>query len=111
MKISASVASVRSSLFPTRALMLLLGIGFVDLMLTAFLHANGLITEMNPLMRPLIEQSEWLFAVVKSCTLVAAWCALAWYAKQNIEFVRRVCLLSSALYLIIWSGWFLASAQ
>ncbi len=110
MKIATTAANVRSNLFPSRALMLLLCIGFVDLLLTAILHANGLVTEMNPLMRPLIEQSEWLFAVVKSVTLVAAWCALAWYAKTNLEFVRRVCLLSSALYLIIWSAWFLASA-
>lgn len=101
---------VRQSLFPTRALALLLGIGFVDLMVTALLHANGLIVELNPLMRPLLEQSEWLFVFVKSFTLVAAWCALAWYARQNLRFVRQVCLLSSALYLVIWSAWFLASA-
>jgi hypothetical protein len=102
--------SVRQSLFPTRALLLLLGIGFFDLLVTALLHANGLIVELNPLMRPLIEQSEWLFVFVKSLTLVAAWCALAWYARQNLGFVRKVCLLSSAVYLIVWSAWFLASA-
>lgn len=110
MKIEISAEHVRKSVFPTRALVLLLLIGFVDLLMTAILHANGMVVEMNPLMRPLIEQSEWLFAVVKSMTLIAAWLALAWYAKQNLGFVRKVCLLSSALYLIIWSAWFLASA-
>jgi hypothetical protein len=110
MKTETRVATVAKNVFPSRALILLLSIGFIDLMMTAVLHANGQIVELNPLMRPLIERSEWLFVFVKSFTIVAAWTALAWYAKQNIEFVRKVCLLSSALYLIIWSGWFLASA-
>lgn len=110
MKIEIRVEDIRRSVFPTRALVLLLAIGFVDLLMTAVLHANGLVVELNPLMRPLLEESEWLFAIVKSFTLVAAWCALAWYAKQNLRFVRQVCLLSSALYLMIWSAWFLASA-
>ena len=79
MKTQISAESLRQTVFPTRALLLLLGIGFVDLLMTAVLHANGMIVELNPLMRPLIEESEWLFAFVKSMTLIAAWCALAWY--------------------------------
>jgi hypothetical protein len=109
-KIELKATNVRQTVFPTRALVLLLAIGFFDLLLTAVLHANGLIVELNPLMRPLIEQSEWLFALVKTSTLVAAWCALAWYAKHNLRFVRQVCLLGSAVYLVVWSAWFLATA-
>ena len=97
-------------LCPTRALLLLMGIGFVDLVVTAALHANGQIVELNPLMRPLIEHSEWLFAAVKGFTLLAAWGVMAWYAQKNLDFVRKSCLLGSGVYLIVWSTWFLASA-
>lgn len=62
---------------------------------------------MNPAMRVFIERSEWLFAFVKGLTLVAAWIAMAWYAKTNRDFVRKACLVGSAAYLAIWSGWFL----
>lgn len=60
-------------------------------------------------MRVFIERSELLFALVKGATLVAAWIALSWYAKQNRQFVRNVCLIGSAAYLTIWLGWFLQS--
>ena len=35
-------------LLPTRALALLLAIGFLDLIVTAVLHAQGMIIELNP---------------------------------------------------------------
>lgn len=87
-----------------------MGIGFLDLISTAVLHSNGQIVELNPLMRPLIEQSEWLFIVVKAMTLFLAWAVMAWYAKKNLDFVRKSCLLGAGVYLIVWSSWFLASA-
>ncbi|HTQ11553.1 MAG TPA: DUF5658 family protein [Fimbriimonadaceae bacterium] len=73
------------------------------------MHANGQIVELNPVMRPMIDHSEWLFAVVKGVTLVIAWATLAWYCKYNREFVRKVCLLGSLAYVLIWSSWFLAA--
>lgn len=94
-------------MFPTRALLLLLGIGFVDLVVTAVLHAQGLITELNPIMKPLIETSEWLFAAVKLGTLVLGWYLLSRYAKTHLAFVRNACLGGSALYLTIWTIWFI----
>ncbi len=96
---------------PSRALGLLLLIGFVDLAMTAWLHARGQIVELNPLMRPLIERSEWLFAGVKALTLLAAWAALWWYSKQNLSFVRKACLYGCTAYLTIWCAWFIASAH
>ena len=69
---SLELTTVARRLWPTRALVLLLAIGFFDLIVTAVLHANGMITELNPLMKPLLEQGEWLFAIVKSFTLIAA---------------------------------------
>lgn len=95
--------------FPSRALVLLLLIGFIDLFTTAILHAKGLIVELNPLMRPLIERSEWTFVLVKSLSLLLAWGVMAWYANQNRAFVRKVCLAGSAAYVTIWLVWFLSS--
>lgn len=103
---SLELTTVARRLWPTRALVLLLAIGFFDLIVTAVLHANGMITELNPLMKPLLEQGEWLFAIVKSFTLILAWIAMASYAKQNLEFVRKVCLAGSGVYVLLWCGWF-----
>ncbi|HRD30999.1 MAG TPA: DUF5658 family protein [Fimbriimonadaceae bacterium] len=95
--------------FPTRALLLLLGIGFVDLVMTAVLHAGGHITELNPLMKPVIETSEWLFALVKGMTLVGAWLVMLKYSDTHLNFIRRACLAGSAAYVVIWTGWFVSS--
>ena len=93
---------------PTRTLMLLMLVGIVDLVSTAWMHANGTIVELNPLMRFFIERSEWLFAFVKVGTLVAAWSALAWYCRYNREFVRKACMVGTAAYVLIWTSWFIA---
>lgn len=93
-------------IFPTRTLAVLMFIGFLDLFATALLHAQGLIVELNPIMRPLIERSEWLFGIVKAMTLISAWVAMAWYARVNRPFVRLACLWGSIAYLAIWSIWF-----
>ncbi len=87
---------------PTRSLLLLMGIGVLDLVVTAVLHARGLIVELNPFMRPFIDRSEWQFAIVKGATLAVAWWAMASYAKQNKAFVRNACLTGSAAYVAIW---------
>lgn len=94
---------------PTRALTLLMLIGIVDLVSTAWMHANGQIIELNPIMRFFIERSEWLFAAVKGLTLVAAWFALAWYCKYNKDFVRKACVVGTVAYVLVWSSWFLAA--
>lgn len=94
---------------PTRALTLLMVIGIVDLVSTAWMHANGMIVELNPVMRFFLERSEWLFAAVKGLTLVAAWSALAWYSQHNRPFVRKACLLGSLAYVAIWTAWFLSA--
>ena len=60
-------------------------------------------------MRPLIEQSEWLFGFVKALTLVAAWIFMARYAQINRLFVRNVCIGGSVLYVIVWTIWFVGS--
>lgn len=98
--------NIMKALVPTRALILLMGIGFVDLAATAILHARGVIVELNPVMRMFIEQSEWLFAFVKGLSLVCAWVALSWYAKTNVKFVRQACLWGSGAYLFVWCSWF-----
>jgi len=97
-------------LFPTRALAVLLIIGFADLISTAVLHQMGLIQEMNPVMRIFIERSEWLFVLVKGATLVGSWYVLARYAKTNLDFVRKACWIGSGVYVWVWITWFMAAA-
>lgn len=93
--------------FPTRAIGLILVIGLIDLVTTALLHANGLIVEMNPLMRGFINRSEWLFVAVKGATLLVGWLALAYYSRTNVNFVRRACILGSVAYVLVWLVWFI----
>ena len=92
--------------FPSRAMFLLLFVGLVDLVSTAVLHAQGLIVEMNPLMRPLIERSEWLFVAVKGMTLLLAWAVMWKHAPTNMKFVRNASILGTVGYLTIWCTWF-----
>ena len=94
------------AVFPSRGIILLIGIGSVDLISTAWLYHRGLIVEMNPLMRVLLENGEWPFVVVKGMTLLFTWVALAKYSKQNPSFVRASCLLGSIAYVCLWSTWF-----
>lgn len=94
---------------PSRALLVLMLVGIVDLVSTAWMHANGQIVELNPLMRAFINQSEWLFAAVKGLTLIAAWAALAWYWKYNRQFVRVACMIGTVAYVTVWTCWFLAA--
>lgn len=99
------------ALVPTRALALLLFIGFADLVSTAILHSHGMIQEVNPVMRVFIDQSEWLFVFVKGATLVGSWYVLAKYAKTNLAFVRKACWFGSGVYMFLWISWFLAAAR
>ncbi len=84
-------------------------IGFVDLVSTAWLHDRGLIRELNPIMKVMLDQGAWLFVLVKSLTLVVAWFALAHYAKKDPAFVRMASIGGSAAYLGIWCIWFFSS--
>ncbi|MBX3118865.1 MAG: hypothetical protein KF784_07345 [Fimbriimonadaceae bacterium] len=92
-------------LFPSRSIALLMLIGFTDLVMTAWLHAAGMISELNPLMKPLIERNELLFVAVKGMTLVLAWFVMAHYCKTNREFVRKAAILASIAYVTIWTAW------
>jgi hypothetical protein len=92
--------------FPSRAIALIVLIGLIDLVSTAWLHATGQIVEMNPVMRIFIDKSEWLFVLVKGLTLVLGWMLLVHHAKVNKVFVRRACLLGSVAYMGIWLVWF-----
>lgn len=74
--------------------------------MTAVLHAQGKIVELNPIMRVLIEQSEWLFALAKFTTLFLGWMALRWYANSNLKFVRKASLWGSGAYVTVWCLWF-----
>lgn len=80
-------------------------------MVTAVLHSRGLIVELNPLMRTFIDKSEWLFAAVKGLTLIGGWIVLAWYAKSNPQFVRKLSYGASAAYVTLWFAWFIVNVR
>jgi hypothetical protein len=94
---------------PVKSLGILMLIGILDLMTTAWLHANGLIVELNPVMRPIIEHSEWLFALVKGMSLVVAYSVMLSYARTNVDFVRTASRLGVLLYSGMWLIWFVSA--
>lgn len=93
-------------MFPVKSMFWLLFIGMVDLVTTAVLHAQGKIVELNPIMRPIIESSEWLFALVKGGSIVLAWLVMLKYSKTHLEFISRACLAGTLLYGGVWFTWF-----
>ena len=94
---------------PIRSLALLMAIGIIDLITTAVLHAQGMITELNPVMRVFIDRSEWLFVLAKGATLVAAFWVMWNHLKKNPEFVQKACLWGSGAYVALWCSWFFSS--
>ncbi len=98
-----------SELLPSKSLVVLIVIGLIDLIATAMLHARGLIVELNPIMRPVIEHSEWLFALIKGSTLLVAYLTMMQYARQNIDFVTKASRMGIILYTGIWLVWFTAA--
>ena len=92
--------------FPTKALLLLLSSGTLDLIVTAVLYSHGLIVELNPLMRPVIQTGVWLFVLVKGMTLALAYFCMIRYARTHLAFIQKSCFVGSALYMLIWTVWF-----
>lgn len=90
---------------PPRELVLLMAVGLADLISTAVLYSLGLIAELNPLMRPLLETSPLLFCGVKLLTLAIAYAALQHYRKTDEGFVRRSSLYGTFAYVGIWVVW------
>ena len=90
---------------PTRALGLLLSIGFADLLLTALLYSGGGIEERNPFMVPLLERGVLIFALAKAVTLLLAWAILVRYDRRTL---RRTCVVGSAIYLTLLAAAFFA---
>lgn len=93
--------------FPSVPLLVLLSIGLIDLVLTAVLHAQGLIVELNPVMKPIIETSEWLFAFVKGATLAAAYLVMMKYMNTHKAYIDKVATIGWITYIATWSLWFL----
>jgi hypothetical protein len=85
---------------PGLAILVLLAL--LDLGSTLWWHSRGMMTEFNPLMRPLLEKSEWLFSGVKLLTLAALAAAVLSHARKNLSFCRRACALGAVAYASIW---------
>ena len=92
---------------PTRSLAAFLLIGIVDLISTAWLHAQGMIVELNPLMRASLAYGEWFFVIVKGTTLLALWIVMVLHAQKDVKFVHNVCRVGAAAYVGLWVVWFL----
>jgi hypothetical protein len=93
---------------PPIELVLLMAVGVIDLLSTVILYCMGLVVELNPLMRPLLEASPWLFSIVKLATLFVAYVAMQAYRKHDETFVRRAALGGATAYIIVWSACTLA---
>lgn len=81
-----------------------MALGWADLVLTAVLHEQGQIVELNPLMRPLLERGEWLFAAVKASTLLALWVVMAKQYLARPQFVRQMSAWGCVAYLTLWAA-------
>lgn len=90
---------------PPVPVLLLMAVGLSDLVLTAVLYEAGLIVELNPLMRPLIQSSTLLFVAVKLATLVVAYVGLQVYGRIEPIFVRRAAWIGTFAYVALWIGW------
>lgn len=88
---------------------LLLIIGFADLLTTLFwLHA-GQATEVNPIMAAVLSLSPVLFVVVKIATLGAYVAVIEWYRRhRNPSFARIVSNFTVVAYVSVYSVSFLA---
>lgn len=93
---------------PTKPMAVLASIALVDLVVTAFLYQTGWIVELNPLMRPLLEHSTWVFALVKFSIVAVAYFVLQWYRRIDEEFVNRIATAGSLAYIALWTTWFLS---
>lgn len=107
MPTSPQSTSLYRLLVPDISLLVLMAIGVVDLITTAMWHAKGQIVELNPLLRPIIESSEWSFVVVKGATLVLGYLGMVVYGRTHHEFVRAASRMGVILYIGIYLIWFL----
>ncbi len=91
---------------PAVETVLLMGIGLADLVSTVVLYQLGLIVELNPIMRPLLDRSAALFTVVKLLTLVAAYVTLQLYRARDEAFCRQAAKWGAIAYAVVWLSWF-----
>ena len=80
-------------------------VGLADLVSTVALYSAGLVVELNPLMRPLLDRSPALFALVKLATLAAVFVALQWHRPKDERFVRKAAAYGTAAYVTLWAVW------
>lgn len=85
---------------------MLMGIGLADLVSTVVLHQLGLIVELNPIMRPLLNKSAALFTLAKLLTLAAAYVTLQLYRARDDAFCRQAAKWGTIAYAAVWVVWF-----
>ena len=87
---------------PPLELGLLMAVGLIDLVSTVVLYSMGLVVELNPLMRPLLESSPALFTLIKLGTLLSAYVVMQLYRQVDERFVRRASLYGAIAYVVVW---------
>ncbi|MER3413143.1 MAG: hypothetical protein C4341_02675 [Armatimonadota bacterium] len=91
---------------PAVETVLLMALGLADLASTVVLYRLGLIVELNPVMRPLLERSLVLFTVVKLLSLAAAFVTLQLYRARDEDFCRVAAKWGAIAYAAVWLVWF-----
>lgn len=91
---------------PAMETVLLMTIGLADLISTVVLHQLGLIVELNPIMRPLLDRSVLLFTLAKLATLLAAYLTLQLYRARDEQFCRLAARWGAVAYAGVWLTWF-----
>lgn len=97
------------TLFPTRSLVIFLMIGMFDMITTAWLHAHGMIIELNPLMRTALAYGEGYFVLIKGLTLAALWIVMVHHSQKDLRFVSRACTVGAFAYVGLWCVWFFSA--
>lgn len=79
------------------------GLALIDTLCTWRFVASGMVTEMNPLLAPLIEHNGWLFLATKHCCALAAFAIIArFHLFERGRLVLRVSVAAYALLDVYW---------
>lgn len=80
--------------------LVLIGICLADMISTLFFVLRGSAIEQNPLMKVCMDQSPWVFVLVKLASFVPFVFAVELYRRKNAAFARFACRTAIAAYVV-----------